>query len=52
MLEQTFYLYDGFVVSKEQLDASVLPDDYRPVYRKVVKEAQQMIADGIIDARD
>ena len=35
-----------------KMDANVLPDDYRLVYRKVVKEAQQMIADGKTDAQN
>lgn len=33
-----------------KVDSKSLPDDYRSVYQKAVREAQQMVADGIADA--
>ena len=35
-----------------KVDADSLPDNYRAIYRKAIKDAQQMIADGTVDARD
>jgi membrane associated rhomboid family serine protease len=33
-----------------KVNSKSLPDDYRSIYQKVVREAQQMVADGITDA--
>ncbi len=35
-----------------KVDADSLPDNYRAIYRKAIKDAQQMIANGTVEARD